>query len=125
MYGRFLDMAYIWFIVHDKLGLPQSSGQSSSKPRETMLAFCIYYSKNHCATAFSVQSLYMQIGIIEVSICGRLHMDILICIPAAVMPRSAIIDRVLPIRSRWRFDGWPPGFRPVPGRYRVQSNSTN
>ena len=53
----------------------------------------------------------------------------------AVMPRSAIIDpvtftanrtgstrsrwrtnsdRVLPIRSRWRFDGWPPGFKPVP-----------
>ena len=51
------------------------------------------------------------------------------------MPRSAIIDpvtftanrtgstrsrwrtnsdRVLPIRSRWRFDGWPPGFKPVP-----------
>ena len=23
-------------------------------------------------------------------------------------------DRVLPIRSRWRFDGWPPGFKPVP-----------
>ena len=52
-----------------------------------------------------------------------------------VMPRSAIIDpvtftanrtgstrsrwrtnsdRVFPIRSRWRFDGWPPGFKPVP-----------
>ena len=51
------------------------------------------------------------------------------------MPRSAIIDpvtftanragsprtrlrtnsdRVLPVRSRWRFDGWPPGFNPVP-----------
>ena len=53
----------------------------------------------------------------------------------AVMPRSAIIDpvtftanrtgsprtflrtnsdRVIPIRSRWRFDGWPPWFNPVP-----------
>ena len=34
-------------------------------------------------------------------------------------------DRVLPIRSCWRFDGWPPGFKPVPVDIRSKLTARN
>ena len=85
---------------------------------------CIIYTPSFCAYRKFTASSGSRINITD----GRPTFQ-------SVMPRSAIIDpvtltanrtgstrsrwrtnsdRVLPIRSHWRFDGWPPGFNPVP-----------